>query len=118
MIDREFCLSEVKARVQQFIELRDWEQYHTPRNLAESISIEAAELLQIFQWMDVGRTKASLSSPDFRRKITEELSDVLIYCLSLANVMKIDISEAIFEKIKINEKKYPVDSWKGKAWRS
>lgn len=84
-------VNELKSNVRSFVNDRDWQSFHTPRNLAASISIEAAELLEIFQWnlepakIDKAREAA----------IEEELSDVLIYCLSLSNVLNIDITSSI-----------------------
>lgn len=116
MTDRRTSIAEIRKKVRIFVKERDWEQYHTPRNLAESISIEAGELLQIFQWREEDDFKKRIENLKFKYRIAEELADILIYCLSLANAIGIDVSTAISKKIKINEKKYPVEKWKGKAW--
>jgi len=116
MIDRRTSVEEIKRKVRIFVKERDWEKYHTPKNLAESICIEATELLQIFQWKKEDDVKTRKFSTELKKKIAEELADILIYSLSLANTTKIDVSTAISKKIKINEKKYPVEKWKGKAW--
>ncbi len=90
---------EVKLEVKKFTEDRNWDQFHTPENLAKSISIEAGELLECFQW-----------SPEFdEQAVKEELADVMNYCIQLADKLGISIEDAIVEKIRKNEIKYPVD---------
>jgi len=106
-------VEDLSIRIRSFLKKRDWEKYHTPKNLAISICIEAGELLQIFQWMSEEELEIYQSS--ITPRVSEELADVMIYCLSMANAMKIDVVNAITAKIEINEKKYPVDKWKGRA---
>jgi NTP pyrophosphatase (non-canonical NTP hydrolase) len=89
--------------LRKFVAGRDWKQFHTRENLAKSISIEAAELLELFQWGD---------EPDEER-IREELADVLAYCLHLADDLGIDVDDLVLEKVAKNELKYPVDKSKG-----
>jgi len=101
-------VEELKQSVKKFVEDREWQQYHSPRNLAESISIEAAELLEIFQWgegLDAGR----------QQRLKEELADIMIYCLSMANSQDLDVSEMIAEKLAMNAEKYPIAKAKGNA---
>ena len=88
-----------------FTEERDWDQFHSPANLAKSISIEAAELLECYQWSDS-------ADPD---AVEEELADVLNYCLQLAAKLNLDPAEIIRKKIKKNALKYPVEKSKGKS---
>ncbi len=96
---------EVKKEVVKFSLDRDWEQFHTPENLAKSISIEAAELLECFQW-----------GPDYDKQAAkEELADIMNYCILMANRMEISIEEAIIEKIKKNEFKYPIEKSYGSS---
>lgn len=92
-------------RVQDFTKDRDWDQFHHPENLAKSISIEAAELLECFQW----------SNEFDQEKVKEELADVLIYCIQMADKLGVDIEEIINKKIDKNELKYPIDKSKGKS---
>ena len=94
----------IKA-LREFVEAREWKQFHTRENLAKSISIEAAELLELFQWDD---------NPDEER-LREELADVLAYCLHLADDLDIDIDDLVLEKIAKNELKYPVEKSRGKS---
>lgn len=92
-------------RVHKFTKDRDWDQFHHPENLAKSISIEAAELLECFQW-----------SKEFdHTSVTEELADVLIYCIQMADKLNVDIEDIINKKMDKNEFKYPVDKSKGKS---
>lgn len=89
---------------------RDWKQYHTPKNLAISLSLEAAEILELFQWTDDNKL------PDGKKeKLSQELADVYAYILLLAHETGIDLSSAFYEKIKINNAKYPVEKSKGNA---
>lgn len=94
----------------KFREERDWEQFHNSKDLAISISLEAAELLENFQW-----SGTDLEALDKKSKIQDELADVLIYCIYLANQQGIDITEAITNKIDSNAEKYPVDKAKGNS---
>ena len=102
-------------QVRDFLEERDWEKYHDPKDLAESICIEAAELLQLFQWTKPEETEQFKNKPSKVQQIQEELADVVIYCLSMANTLNIDLTTAILEKIEHNRKKYPPKQDKGKA---
>lgn len=97
---------ETKERIKQFIIDRDWDQFHSPANLAKSISIEANELLECFQWSD-----DNYNIED----VKEELADVLIYCQQMLDKLKLDEDEIVNNKIDKNESKYPVDKSKGNA---
>lgn len=96
---------ETNELLKEFVKERDWDRFHTPENLAKSISIEAGELLECFQW-----------SSDFEKEhVQEELADVFIYCALLANKLHIDEDEIVRSKIKKNKMKYPVSKAKGNA---
>lgn len=97
---------ETIARIRKFTEDRDWEQFHTPANIAKSIVIEAAELLECFQWSE---TKYDL------QHVKEELADVLIYCQNMLDSLELDADEIINMKMEQNEAKYPVEKAKGSA---
>lgn len=111
--DESITLSYLKKRIQKFIDDRDWAKYHTPKSLAISVAIEASELLELFQWVKDTELDNKMNDPDTFRKLEEELADVLIYCLSLANVLDLDLATAVLKKIKKNESKYPIDQVKG-----
>ena len=98
---------ETIARVLRFRDERNWRQFHTPKDLALSLSLEAAELLEVFQW-----SGADLTCRDKLPRIREELADVLSYCILMADVCGLDLDEIMNEKVSRNEEKYPVD----KAW--
>ena len=93
-------------RIRKFTEDRDWDQFHSPSNLAKSIVIEAAELLECFQWDDKNFDE---------EHVKEELADVMVYCQNLADKLGLDPDEIINKKMNQNEAKYPVDKAKGKS---
>lgn len=97
---------ETVNRIRKFSEDRDWDQFHSPVNLAKSISIEANELLECFQWSD---TNYDIN------EVKEELADVLVYCRNMLDKLGLDEDEIVNAKMEQNEKKYPVDKAKGKA---
>lgn len=107
MSDEEVVVATLKDHVNSFVHDRDWEQFHTPADLAAAISIESAELLEIFLW------KRDVTLEDFPRA-REELADILILCLSFAIRLDIDVSEAVLEKLQANSAKYPTNVVKGK----
>ena len=108
-------IEELQKKVVAFRDARDWAQYHNPKDLAISISLEASELLEIFQWKNSQEVRAAKSDPEERRRVKEELGDILIYALNMCHAFGFDPSEVILEKLKINEKKYPVEKAKGSA---
>jgi dCTP diphosphatase len=111
--DQSTTIAALKKRVKKFVDDRDWAKYHNPKDVAVSITIEAAELVEIFQWVkDTEQDKITQDSAKMQ-KLKDELADVMIYCVSLANVLDIDIGQAVLQKIAKNEGKYPVDRIKG-----
>jgi dCTP diphosphatase len=92
-------------RVRDFVESRSWTKYHKPKDIAIALSVEAAELLEIFQWSGGAE---GLGEEDLRR-VRMETADTVIYALSMANACGFDLGEAVIEKISLNEKKYPAD---------
>ena len=111
--DDKTTLTELKYTIKKFRDERSWQKYHTPKNLAESISIEAAELLEKFQWKSEEEINELLNDSKYKSEIKEELADVFNYCLALSLALDIDLSEALIEKVKRNSKKYPVERVKG-----
>lgn len=106
-------LQELKSRVAGFVSERDWQQFHTPKNLSMSIAIEAAELMEHFQWLTVEASR-NLSA-EALAEIGEELADIVIYSLSLANTLGLDLSRTVQAKIEKNIRKYPAEKVRGKA---
>jgi len=106
-------LEDLRARVATFVRERDWEQFHTPKNLSMSIAIEAAELMEHFQWLTVEESK-NLSC-EALADIGEELADIVIYSLSLSNALGLDVSRVVLDKMEKNIRKYPKDRVRGKS---
>ena len=99
------------AKIRKFRDERDWKKFHDPKNLAVSISVEAAELLELFQWMS--GEEATRYADENRERVSEEIADVAIYLIELADITGIDIAQAIEAKLEKNAKKYPVDKSRG-----
>ena len=112
MNDKEVTLEELKIKVKEFCEKRDWDQFHNPKELAIGISTEANELLQIFRFKSEEDMKKVMSS-DKRIEVEEELADVLYFVLRFAQMNNIDLSSAVSNKIEKNNKKYPAEKVKG-----
>jgi len=106
-------LCEVKNRLLKFRRERDWEQFHDPKNLAEAISIEAAELLEIFLWKNIENSR-DLTKNEIKR-VSEEISDIFIYMIFFCEELNIDLLKEVMQKMEINAKKYPVEKAKGNS---
>ena len=104
-------LQDLKTRVNQFVAERDWAQFHTPKNLAMAMIVEAAELVEHFQW-DTSLESQQLS-PEKREAVAHELADTFVYLLRIAEVLDIDLIDAANKKINLNGQKYPVEKAKG-----
>lgn len=102
-----------QERIRSFAALREWEQFHTPKNLAMALAAEAGELLEVFQWLTVDESR-NLSAEGLA-DATEELADVAIYLLRLADVLGVPVLEAIAAKLAVNEERYPVEQARGNA---
>jgi dCTP diphosphatase len=107
MNDATTTIKDLRTAVHRFNKDRDWHQFHTPKNVAASIVIEAAELLEHFQWTD---EPATVSMP----QLVEELADVVIYCLVLADALDVDLTQAVRQKLAHNDAKYPADEYRGR----
>jgi dCTP diphosphatase len=115
--DEHTPLAILKAAVQQFVEDREWQKYHNPKNLAMSIGIEAGELMEIFQWLSPSDARSVAADTRRGKQAAEELADVIIYCLLLASTLGLDVSSTVMGKIQNNETKYPASSFKGEYRR-
>lgn len=104
----------LKKRIQKFVEDREWGKYHNSKDLAISIAVEASELLELFQWVREKDIEALLKDASKFTMLEDELADIIILCLNLANVTGIDVSSAVMKKIEKNEARYPVELVKGK----
>lgn len=115
MTHEDTSIATVQETVRKFRDARDWRQFHSPKNLSMAIAIEAAELMEHFQWLtaEEADTRAQ-HDPVARQAIAEELADVLIYCFSLADILDCEVAEIIFDKLAKNGEKYPVDAYQGR----
>jgi dCTP diphosphatase len=115
MSDAETTVAELRELVRTFVEQRDWRQFHAPKNLAMSLAIEAAELMEHFQWISTEKSREIAAEPGELAEVSDELADVLCYALAMANQLDIDLSAAIRGKMIKNEEKYPADEFRGRA---
>lgn len=109
-MDSSTTFAQLREMVAFFISERNWQRFHTPKNVAMSIAIEAAELQEHFQWLTTEESQTYVQIPENRTAVADELADIMIYCLSFANLSEIDMSSAIMKKLKNNEKRFPVPS--------
>lgn len=114
MPDSETTIDELRRLVDDFVERRDWHQFHAPKNLAMSMAIETAELMEHFQWLTADQSRAIAGQPEPLAAVAEELADVLCYALAMANELGLDLSTAIRQKMQKNEQKYPADVYRGR----
>jgi NTP pyrophosphatase (non-canonical NTP hydrolase) len=114
-VDEEITLADLRRRVAAFVTARDWEQFHTPKNLSCAVAIEAAELMEAFQWLTDEEAAIALEDDEMREAVIDELADVLIYALSLANALGVSVSTVVMEKLRRNEYRFPVEAWRGRA---
>lgn len=105
----------IRKRLAEFASERNWDQFHTPKNLSMALSAEAAELLEIFQWLTDEESKQIVNNEKEMALIKQEVADVFIYLTRLADKLGIDIEKAVLDKIDQNEKKYPIELAKGNA---
>jgi NTP pyrophosphatase (non-canonical NTP hydrolase) len=107
-------IDKLKSIVQAFCEVRDWDQYHGPKDLAIGVSTEAAELLEHFRFQSDEQALALLNDPHVKEEIEDELADVLFFLLRFSQRFDVDLTSALLRKIEKSERKYPVDKAKGK----
>ena len=100
-------IPDIQARLQEFATDRDWDQYHSPKNLSMALSVEAAELMEIFQWVGAEESRKVVEHPGKLSEVEAEIADICIYAIRLAGVLGIDLENAIDDKIAQNIKKYP-----------
>jgi len=114
MSDQETTVSQLRELVRAFVNERDWRQFHTPKNLSMSLAIEAAELMEHFQWLTADESRSLADDRDKLTEVGEELADVLCYSLALANELGLDVSQAIRDKMVKNARKYPAEEFRGR----
>lgn len=117
MTDETTTLATLRDMVRRFAADRQWEPYHTPKNLAMGTAIEAAELMEHFLWMDGPASLEIVKDPARREQVADEIADVACHLLNLCNVLNLDLSEAFRVKMAKNEQKYPADQYRGRYTR-
>jgi NTP pyrophosphatase (non-canonical NTP hydrolase) len=113
--DKNTNISFLKKKIKEFVKERDWTKFHYPKGLAISISLESAELLELFQWKDKENLEVIKKNENLMKKLQEEIADILIYALSFSNQLDIDLTSAVINKLNKNNEKYPKELVKGKA---
>ena len=108
-------IEKIQAILAEFATERDWDQFHNPKNLAMAMSVEASEILEHFQWLTPEQAEVMKADPEIKPLVSEEIADVMIYLLRIADTLEVDIEEAVFAKIEKNAEKYPVSLSKGQA---
>ena len=108
-------LPKINALIENFVQERDWDQFHSVKNLSMALSVECSELVEIFQWMDEAKSNQVRQDPAILPRVEDELADILFYLLRIASRTDIDLEAAIIGKIEKNEKKYPVQLVKGSS---
>ena len=115
--DSTTTVADLREAVRKFVDERDWRQFHTPKNLAMSLAIEAAELMEHFQWLTPEQSRAVAGDAGKLHDVGEELADVLCYALALANELQLDVVDCIRRKLVRNAEKYPADEFRGRFGR-
>ncbi len=113
-LDTATTIAQLREMVAEFVSDRDWQQFHSPKNLRMSLAIEAAELMEHFQWISMEASRSVADDPDRRDAVSDEMADVLCYLLGLANELDIDLTQALHAKMAKNRQKYPADAYYGK----
>ncbi len=108
MNDRSTSVDELRQLLRNFVDERQWQPFHNPKNLAMSLAIEAAELMEHFQWLTPEEASQAAADPDQREAICDEIADCLAYLLAMANTIDIDLSAELLRKMKKNAVKYPI----------
>lgn len=109
-------LEQLRQRLAQFAAVRNWDQFHSPKNLSMALIAETAELVEHFQWLT--EAQSSQLSPEKQHEVSHELADILIYLIRIADKLDVDLIAAAESKILLNENRYPIDKVKGDARRA
>lgn len=104
----------IQKKIREFASAREWEQFHTPKNLSMALSIETSELMELFQWLSTKESQEIMQT-NKADQVRHEIADVAVYLFRLADVLGINLTDAIHEKMKLNAEKYPVEKSKGHA---
>lgn len=108
-------VEKLKNYLEEYAKERDWEQFHNPKNLAMALSVEASELVEIFQWLTPEQAMKIKDCNDKKQQVSHELADILTYTIMMSKYLGIDLSKAIADKLVHNAEKYPVEKARGNA---
>ena len=114
MRDQKTTIAELREIVREFVHERDWQKFHSPKNISMALAIEAAELMEHFQWISTDASRQVHKDPATWEGVGEELADVVCYALALANELNMDVATIVESKMKRNEIKYPVEEYRGR----
>lgn len=114
MNDRETTVRELRKLVDHFVDERDWQQFHSPKNISMALAIEAAELMEHFQWVTIDASREVADDTKKLAEVAEELADVLAYTVAMANSLNIDLAATLEAKMVKNAKKYPAEEFRGR----
>ena len=112
--DQETSLADLKQVVAEFVHERDWEQFHSPKNISMALAIEVAELREHFQWSSRAESRDCRDDAEKLQEVSEELADCMCYLLAMANQLNLDISTSLLQKMKKNRLKYPAQEFQGR----
>jgi NTP pyrophosphatase (non-canonical NTP hydrolase) len=118
MSDSTTTVHELRELIRVFVEERDWRQFHSPKNLSMALAIEAAELMEHFQWIGIDASRELANDPEKRAAAGEELADVIAYGFALANELGLDVADTIRDKMQKNIRKYPAEEFRGRWGRN
>jgi dCTP diphosphatase len=108
-------VEKIQNELKTFAEQRDWDQFHSVKNLTMALSVETSELVEIFQWMKEEDSNSAHTDPKIKQRAAEEIADVFVYLLRIAKKLNIDLEEATWDKMRKNEEKYPIDKARGQS---
>lgn len=114
MSDATTTVAQLRQLVEEFVARRDWHQFHAPKNLAMALAIEAAELMEHFQWISTDESRRLADDPPRLAEVADELADVTCYALAMANELGLDLATAVRQKMVKNAQKYPADEYRGR----
>ncbi|MEE3368463.1 MAG: nucleotide pyrophosphohydrolase [Planctomycetota bacterium] len=114
MNDSDTTIGVLRDLVRRFVDERNWSQFHAPKNLSMALAVEAAELMEHFQWITPEESHLVRNHAEKNLAVCDELADVICYALAIANVLQIDIATAVEQKVRKNAEKYPVDQFRGR----
>jgi dCTP diphosphatase len=100
-------IEKLTTAIREFVQQRDWERFHTPKNLAMALSVEVAELVELFQWLTPEESAALVDTPEGRAAIEDEIADIAIYLLRLAGVLGVDVESVVRAKLERNQQRFP-----------